>query len=200
MWIFVLSHRLPLVVVDNTSSNILSETRLQKGKDKQSRYDYMEPNVSNRLQTGNISETGRLLNSCENHTTPKVIASTDDNNYQDTSDTSISSSSNSNKTIGSSKVLNNQVKARNRDGLLSCTGNVVQSVDDLMKNSTSSGCSDLCSNTFLKEGTGKSEDTLISNIDTCVLNRSNCSTESRVHNNYSSPSFYCKYYNSSVYV
>jgi hypothetical protein len=160
----------------------------------------MEPNVSNRLQTGNISETGRLLNSCENHTTPKVIASTDDNNYQDTSDTSISSSSNSNKTIGSSKVLNNQVKARNRDGLLSCTGNVVQSVDDLMKNSTSSGCSDLCSNTFLKEGTGKSEDTLISNIDTCVLNRSNCSTESRVHNNYSSPSFYCKYYNSSVYV
>lgn len=196
------AQKLPLVVVDNTSSNILSETMLQKRNDKQSRYDYTEPNVSNRLQTGNISEAGRLFNSCKNHTTPKVIASADDNNDEDSSDTSISSSSNSNKTIRSSKVLNNQVKARNRNRLLSCTGNVVQSVDDLIKYSNSSVCSDLCSDTFLKEGTVKSEDTLVSNIDTCVFNRSNCSTESSVHNShgYSSPLFYCKCYNNSVCV
>lgn len=196
------AQKLPLVVVDNTSSNILSETRLQKGKVKQSTYDYTESNVSSRLQTGTISGAGRLLNSCKNHTTPKVIASADDENDRDTSYTSISSSSNSNKTIGSSKILNNQVKTRNRNRLLSCTGNVVQSVDDLMKNSTCSVCSDLCSDTFLKERTSNSEDTLISNVDTCVFNRSNCSNESNIDNSheYSSPLFYCKCYNSSVCV
>ncbi|XP_076118173.1 uncharacterized protein LOC143085597 isoform X1 [Mytilus galloprovincialis] len=181
--------RVPLVVVDNRSSTSPSN------KDEDRTYD-VPKKQSTIINIPTSSNTISQQLSPGSETTPKVVASNNDQNREIQCNSEVSSNNqcSSIKEINSNKFSNNCAKIHSP--LLCCAAILDSSIDDVSKSSLSTGGSPLVLDTFLSERNDKSV-----YPETCMLKRSNCSILSNGsmfnHDKECSPSYFCKCYDCS---
>lgn len=184
--------RVPLVVVDNRTSAPTSQT----GEDRE--YD-VSTKQSTIINFPTSSHTISQQMSPGSETTPKVVASNNDQNREFQSEVSSNHQCSSIKAINSNKLTNNCGKTHGP--LLCCAAILDSSIDDVSKSSMSTGSSPLVLDTFLNERNDKCHEALSIYPETCMLKRSNCSilTNGSMfnHDKECSPSYFCKCYDCS---